>query len=235
VPDAPAALPADRPAFVAIVVDDLGRRVEDVDELASLGIDLSYAVLPFEARTREVVARLRERRAEILVHLPMEPGGSADPGPGALRLDMKSVELARRTAAAIEAVPGAVGVNNHMGSALSADGPAMAVILEEIRARELFFLDSRTSPSSVGFSHARNAGIPVARRDVFLDFVLEPDEIRVQFRRLLSIARDEGAAVAIGHPHPDTLAILREEVPRAVRAGYRFVPVSYLLLRTGGE
>jgi polysaccharide deacetylase 2 family uncharacterized protein YibQ len=231
----PAAPAPGRPAYLALVIDDLGRRLEDVDELEALGVELSYSVLPFEARTAEVVARLRRGGEEILLHLPMEPDGEADPGPGALRREMSERELARHTRAALEAVPGAVGVNNHMGSALSADERAMSAILSQIGGRGLFYLDSRTSAESVGFDLARRSGIAAARRDVFLDGVLESAAIRGQFRRLLEVARAEGAAVAIGHPHPETLAVLRDEVPKARALGYRFVPMSYLVERTGGE
>jgi hypothetical protein len=234
--DSPAGgLAPDRPVYVALVIDDLGRSLDDVEALRELDIDLTYAVLPFEARTAEVVSRLQRSGVEILVHLPMEPGGTANPGPGALLRGMGDAELARRTVAALDAVPGAVGVNNHMGSALSADLRAMDVILEQLRDRELFYLDSRTSAVSVGFDLARGSGMAAVRRDVFLDGELEPAAIRGQFYRLLEIAREQGAAVAIGHPHSETLAILREEVPRALALGYRFVPVSYLLERTGGE
>jgi polysaccharide deacetylase 2 family uncharacterized protein YibQ len=231
----PRAPVAERPAFIALVIDDLGRRLEDVDALAALGVDLSYSVLPFEARTAEVVARLRRDDAEILLHLPMEPDGAADPGPGALRRSMDEAELARRTRAALDAVPGAVGVNNHMGSALSEDDRAMGVILAQVGERGLFYLDSRTSAGSVGFELAHRTGVAAARRDVFLDGVLEAEAIRIQFRRLLEAAREGGAAVAIGHPHPETLAVLREEVPQARALGYRFVPVSYVVERTGVE
>ena len=239
--DEPVGLPAprppvaDRPAYVALVIDDLGRRLEDVDALAGLGVELSYAVLPFEARTADVVARLRRDGAELLLHLPMEPDGAADPGPGALRRSMDEAELARLTRAALDAVPGAVGVNNHMGSALSEDDRAMRVILTQVGERDLFYLDSRTSARSVGFELARRNGIAAARRDVFLDGTLEEDAIRGQFHRLLEVAREGGAAVAIGHPHPETLAVLREEITRALALGYRFVPVSYVVERTGGE
>ena len=217
------------------MIDDLGRRLEDVEALAALGVELSYAVLPFEARTADVVARLRRDDAEVLLHLPMEPDSAADPGPGALRRSMDEAELARHTRAALDAVPGAVGVNNHMGSALSEDDRAMAVILAQVGERDLFYLDSRTSAASVGFELARRNGIAAARRDVFLDGTLEEDAIRGQFRRLLEVAREAGAAVAIGHPHPETLAVLRDEVPRARALGYRFVRVSYVVERTGGE
>lgn len=219
-------------ASVALVIDDLGRSVQDVARLASLGVPVTYAVLPFESRTAEVVAELRRRGVEVIVHLPMEPSNGADPGPGALRLAMGRRELARATRSALDAVPGAVGVNNHMGSKLSADRPAMESVLRVVARRGLYFLDSRTSAESVGYTVARGLEMPAAERQVFLDPDLRPEAVRYQFRRLLEVARERGSAIAIGHPHPITLEVLEEEVPLALERGYRFVPVSYLLDRS---
>lgn len=214
---------------VALVIDDLGRSVEDLDTLRDLDVPISYAVLPFEEQTPQVASELRRRGAEILLHLPMEPAGAKDPGPGALRLGMTPEQLRQATLAALQEVPGAVGVNNHMGSGLSADERSMSTILGVIGARGLFFLDSRTSAQSVGYRVAARLGLPAAERQVFLDPDPSPDAIRHQFHRLLGLARTRGAAVAIGHPLPETLAVLAEEVPKAKALGYEFVPVSYLL------
>lgn len=217
---------------VALVIDDLGRSVDDLQALEGLGVPISYAVLPFEEQTPEVTAELRRRGEEILLHLPMEPAASAqDPGPGALRLGMTAEELRQATLAALQAVPGAAGVNNHMGSGLSADEPSMTTILGVLSSRGLFFLDSRTSARSVGYRVAARLGLPAAERQVFLDPDPAPEAIRAQFHRLLGLSRTRGAAVAIGHPLPETLAVLEEEVPKARALGYEFVPVSYLLDR----
>jgi len=216
---------------VALVIDDLGRSLDDLRALGGLGVPISYAVLPFEEHTADVVADLRQTGAEILLHLPMEPAGAKDPGPGALRLGMTPEQLRQSTLAALQAVPGATGVNNHMGSGLSADEPSMATILGVLSSRGLFFLDSRTSAQSVAYRVATRLGLPAAERQVFLDTDPSPEAIRAQFHRLLGLARTRGAAVAIGHPLPETLAILEEEVPKAKALGYEFVPVSYLLDR----
>ena len=216
---------------VALVIDDLGRSLEDLDSLRQLGVPITYAVLPFEVQTPEVVAALRRRHEEILCHLPMEPKSGGNPGPGALRAGMSPEELRQSTLAAIAAVPGAVGVNNHMGSALSADPGSMATILGVVASRGLYFLDSRTSAKSVGFRLATALGVPAAERQVFLDDDLRPEAVAGEFQRLLEVARSRGAAIAIGHPHPATLAILAAEVPRAQALGYRFVAVSALLDR----
>lgn len=219
-------------AAVALVIDDLGRSLADLDRLDRLGIAMTYAVLPYETLTAEVAAELRRRGVETILHLPMEPANGADPGPGALTREMAPAELALATRRALGAVPGAVGVNNHMGSGLSADPASMRAILGVIGERSLYFLDSRTSAESVAYAAARELDIPAAERQVFLDPDPRPDAVRYQFRRLLDAARERGAAIAIGHPHPATLAVLEEEVPLALEAGYRFVPVSYLLDRS---
>jgi uncharacterized protein len=215
------------------VIDDLGRSTGELAALAALGVPLSYAVLPFEEHTAAVVASLRERRQEILCHLPMQPGNGSDPGPGALLASMSEDGLAGATRAALAHVPGAVGVNNHMGSSLTTDPAAMGAVLNVLQQEGLFFLDSRTSRESVGYRVARSLGLPAAERHVFLDDDPHPDAVRAQFRRLLERAHVEGAAIAIAHPHPSTLLVLRDEVPQALAAGYTFVPVSFLLDRTG--
>ncbi len=221
-------------ARVAIVIDDLGRDVAVIERLATMapGAELSYAVLPFESRTSEVVEALRRHGAEVLLHLPMDPEGEADPGPGALSTAMSKRELAAATAAALAAVPGAVGVNNHMGSKLTADRAAMAAILGELRRENRYFLDSRTAAGSVGFEVARELGLPAANRDLFLDDDPEPGAIAAQFALLLARAREQGAAIALAHPRPSTLEVLAEQIPQAIAAGIEFVPVSYLLERS---
>lgn len=232
-PPAPEAVTAGGEALVALVIDDLGRSLGDLETLAALGVPLSYAVLPFESRTPEVAAALADRGAETLVHLPMEAGGGADPGPGTLRTTMSTSELTAATRRALAAVPGAVGANNHMGSVLSADERAMRAVLGVLAEHDLFFLDSRTSAETVAYRTAVDLGIPAAERQVFLDPDPRPDAVRAQFHRLLALARQRGAAIAIGHPLPATLAVLADEIPRARALGYRFVPVSYLLDRPG--
>ncbi len=217
------------------MIDDLGGDVDDLRPLLALGVPLTYSVLPFEEQTPQVVAALRQRRAEILLHLPMEPVHGQNPGPGALLQGMSDGELREKTEAALKAVPGAVGVNNHMGSLLSSEEGPMNAVLGVLAARGLFFLDSRTSAESVGYKVAISLGVPAAERQVFLDGDPSPAAIHTQFQRLLNLARTKGAAIAIGHPHPETLAALTREVPKAVAAGYEFVPVSYLLTRAGGE
>lgn len=231
-PQAPAAPPPRSSGHLALVFDDLGRSVAEMETVAALGVPLTYSVLPYEAATAEVAAALRGRGVEILLHLPMTASNGHDPGPGTLHPAMSPAALAAGTRRALQQVPGAVGVNNHMGSELTRDSAAMEPILRALHEEEMFFLDSRTSAESVGYRLARGLGLPAAERQVFLDPDPEPEAIRGQFRRLLELAAERGAAIAIAHPHPQTLAVLREEVPRALAAGFEFVPVSFLLDRS---
>jgi hypothetical protein len=216
-------------APIAIVIDDLGRSVEVIDELRAFGVPLTYAILPFETRTAAVAARLAELGEEVLCHLPMEAQHGEDPGPGALVETMSKGEIHDATKLAVDAVPGAVGVNNHMGSAFSEDPDAMGAVLDVVRKRGLFFLDSRTSAASVGYSLAREAGVPAAERKVFLDGDRAPAAIRHELHRLFALANRGEPAIAIGHPYPETLAVLAEEIPRALEAGYRFARVGELM------
>ena len=216
---------------LALVIDDLGRSLQDLDTLAALGVPITYAVLPFEIRTAEVVSELRRRRAEYLCHLPMEAKSGANPGKGALLLNMSPSELESATRKALAAVPGAAGVNNHMGSGLAADRGAMNTVVSVMADEGLYFLDSRTSKETLGYTMARQMGVPAAERQVFLDNQRDHQYIRGQFAEFLKAARARGGAIAIGHPYPETLEVLAESVPLAAAEGFEFVLVSALLDR----
>ena len=218
--------------LVAIVIDDLGRSLDEIRALVQLDVPLSYAVLPYETRTAEVTEALDRDHQEILVHLPMAPASDKNPGPGALSAGMKPAELSMATQRALDRIPPAAGVNNHMGSELTVDRRAMATVLRVVASREMFFLDSRTSPATLGYRLARELGMPAAERHVFLDTDSAPEAVRDQFLLLLELAREQGGAIAIGHPYPATVAVLAREIPSALEAGFTFVPVSFLLDRS---
>lgn len=171
-------------------------------------------------------------RREILVHLPMQPVDypATDPGPGALLVGMGRDEVRQAVDHALAAVPGARGLNNHMGSAATADRPLMDLLMAELHERGLRFVDSLTTPRSVAYRAAREAGVPALRNRLFLD-VDHQDEaaITAALATLVAAAREGGRAVGIAHPHPATAAVLARELPRYAAAGVRFVTVSELL------
>ncbi len=218
-----------KPIRLALVLDDLGRDLAELERIERLPRPIAIAVLPGERRSREVATRAQAAGLELLCHLPMEPEGSENPGPGALKVGLSAEELERRTLLFLQEVPGARGVNNHMGSRFTRDEAGMRVVLRVLAQNDLFFLDSWTHPGSVGPRLAGELGVPFRVRDVFLDDDQAPSAVAAQFRRWLDIARRRGTAVAIGHPHPTTLEVLERELPRALRQGYELVALSNIL------
>ena len=220
---------------VSLIIDDLGEQFEAGERALALPGQVAYAFLP---ATPHAVAQARRAHAsgrEVLLHLPMEhPGGKLYP----LGLSQKTPreELVRRFATALASVPYASGVNNHQGSLLTERREPMSALMREIRAAgRLYFVDSRTSIRSVAYDAARQAGVPAARREVFLDALREPVAIARAWQQTLSIARKRGTALAIAHPYPETLALLAAELPGLKSAGVRLVPPSELIRLRGSD
>lgn len=168
---------------------------------------------------------------EVMLHVPMEPQGFpvVDPGDDAIFVRQTDDELRGEMKKLLDRVPFATGANNHMGSRFTEDERAMAAVMGTLHERGLFFVDSLTSGHSVGAVTARRAGVPVLRRDVFLDNVAEVAQIRNEIRRLAVKAGRSGSAVGICHPYPETFQALREELPKLAGQGVKFVKVSALL------
>jgi uncharacterized protein len=225
---------------VALVIDDLGQRVTGPDAaLLALPVPLTLAVLPGRPHSRAVAALAAGRpgsdgqsQRDLFLHLPMEPQGypGIDPGPGALLVGQAPAEVAARLEQGLASVPGAIGVNNHMGSAATADTLLMEALMSELASRGLRFLDSLTTPHSVAWQAARRAGVPCARNRLFLDVDhTDEDAVSARLAELVAVARRSGQAIGIAHPHPATAAVLTREIPLYVEDGVRFVTVSELM------
>ncbi|MDH4322248.1 MAG: divergent polysaccharide deacetylase family protein [Desulfobulbaceae bacterium] len=216
----PAAPPAPRrakaePAAVrfVLVIDDMGYHQKIGDALLDLPLDITFAFLPFAPHTESQLAQARARKRDILLHLPMEATDKKwDPGPGALFTDMDQATMHRITLDDLAAIPDAIGVNNHMGSRFTENEPAMRDFLVLLQQRGLFFLDSLTSPHSVGFSVAGDLGMLAMRRNVFLDNQQDKELIKKQLDSLILLAEKQGIAIGIAHPHQATLEALRDFV-----------------------
>ncbi len=220
---------------VAIVIDDVGFQEEPTLGFARLGLPITFAVLPHQRYSAGLARRLRSMGHEVILHLPMEPLGypARDPGVGSVREGMSATEIASVVGADLLEVPGAIGLNNHMGSRATADPELMRAVLQVCGERGLYFLDSRTTPETVAYHLALRMGVRAAKRDVFLDDRRERTYIEGQVRSLLAKARLEGSAVAIGHPDAITLDALRRSADLLSGAGVRVVPAS--ALATGDE
>jgi polysaccharide deacetylase 2 family uncharacterized protein YibQ len=222
-------------AYVAIVIDDLGLDRARTARLASLPGPLTLSFLSYAPDIDGQSREARARGHEILLHMPMEPEGRDDPGPGALRMSLSDDDIRARTAAALDRLPLALGLNNHMGSRFTRDPRALRPVLEELAGRGLLFLDSRTSGASVGFDLARRLGVAAAGRDVFLDNEIDARAIRTQLAELERVAARRGAAVAIGHPHEATIDALAQFVPEMLGRGMQLVGVSAIVRQRARE
>ena len=222
--------PSDGRPRIAIVIDDLGLSAARSRRVAALPAPLTLAILPYGRAAVAMAREFRARGHEVLVHLPMQPGrASADPGPQALTVDLDDAELARRIAWNLDRFGGYVGANNHMGSRFTRDPAGMLTVIAELKRRGLLFLDSRTTPATVGALVAERLGVPGLERDFFLDSEGPTSDVAAVLRQVEQRARRTGRAIAIGHPFPVTLQALRLWLPAARAAGFQIVPISALI------
>lgn len=218
---------------VAVVLDDLGYDEHALETLARWETPLAVAVIPGAPHSDRAVALAKEKRWDLLVHLPMEPESGPSEADAIGTRDDDAV-LRARVLASLARVPGAIGLNNHQGSKATADPRVMRAVLAVVKEKGLFFLDSRTTNASVAAREAASMGVPFLARDVFLDDVAAeaaakggvPEALEAAWKRALDLAAKNGQAIVIGHPRRETLAFLgpkldapgnKEGTPRVLR------------------
>jgi polysaccharide deacetylase 2 family uncharacterized protein YibQ len=215
---------------IGIIIDDLGYDPFIFESFLKLDIPLAFSVLPLAPYTQSITGKAGRVGRELILHLPMEPADypRVNPGPGALLTTMRDAKIRATIRRDLEEVPGVCGVNNHMGSLFTTRRDKMAVVMSELKKRDLFYIDSRTTTETVASELAEEIGVPVASRSVFLDNDLSFTVMRFQMERLLGIARHSGAAIGIGHPNMETLNLLRDYHDK-LKTRVRVVPVSELI------
>lgn len=216
---------------VAIVIDDLGEENHLSQELLDLDAPVTFSILPFAPYSKKLAAEAHVRGKEVILHLPMEPHGypKTRPGEGVLLHEMTDQELRLQVSRDIGAIPHIAGVSNHMGSRMMEDSGRLRIILSELKRRGLFFLDSRTSSQSVGYETAQAIGLRAAGRTLFLDHSQAEGDIRENLQRLAQFSLSSGKAVGIGHPHPSTIRVLKEMIPKMKEKGIDLVPLSAVM------
>ena len=215
---------------LAIIIDDLGNDRAAGRSVISLRFPLTVSVLPQLPFSAELAEEAYRRGDQVLLHLPMQAeSGVMAPELTELRVGMSAPQVRSALAGMLETVPHVVGVNNHEGSRATSDPALMDALMPALRERGLFFVDSRTTAATVAYGAAERAGIAAASRKVFLDDTPERDAIRKQLATAVADALRDGSAIAIGHPHPETIAALAEEVPSLEARGIRLVFASNLV------
>jgi polysaccharide deacetylase 2 family uncharacterized protein YibQ len=218
------------PPAIAIIIDDLGKQLGSGQRVVALPGPVACAFLPRERYTVPLADAAHHSGKEVLLHLPMDSVDGRRLDEGAVTLDMTEEAFSRTVRANLALVPHAIGINNHMGSLLTRHPGHMFWLMREMLGRQpLFFVDSRTTVATVARQVAQENGVPSIDRNVFLDNELDEAAIAFQFDRLLRLARRQGTALAIGHPHRETLALLEREIPKLRQQGLQLLPVSQLI------
>ncbi len=212
---------------VAIVIDDIGNNKSDL-KAALLPGNISFAVLPYTPYARAFALRAHHQKKQVLLHMPMEAVENERPGPGVVTADMTSAQIKLQLVNALDSIPYVSGVNNHMGSKLTQLPVPMQAVMETLAARQLFFIDSRTSEFSIAEQVADRLGVRASRRHVFLDNEVDERYLRQQFKQLLRLAKRHGEAIGIAHPYPETLHFLQQQLPQLQKHGIELVFVSEL-------
>ena len=213
------------PGTVAIIIDDMGSSVREADELMAIKLPLTFSIIPGLAHVKGVAEAAHVRGYQLMIHIPMEPRGYPQQRMEryGLLLSQSDEEIRKRLDGFLREVPYAKGANNHMGSRFTEDRGKMGTVLGYLKGKGLFFIDSKTTPLSVGNTLAREMGIENAGRNVFLDNVQDVEAIREQLEQLAEMARRKGGAIGICHPHKATIQALTAAMPELRKSGITFV------------
>ena len=220
---------------LAIVIDDAGNNLQELRPYLEFPGPLTFAVLPQLRHSARAAELARAHGHEVILHLPMAAVSGMNPGPGTISAELSEVEIRLLMELNFASISGAVGTNNHMGSAGTADDRIMDTVMAYLADNGKFFVDSRTTSSSVAATYASKHGVPFMARDVFLDHDRDPAAIRSALRQGLAVARRQGHAVLIGHSSVGEVAeALLEVYPQMQANGYELVPLSELVPFDGG-
>lgn len=215
---------------ISIIIDDLGNQRSSGLRAIELPGPITYAVLPHRPFTRVLARHAHRQNKEVMIHMPMEAENGKALGSGGLLHNMAQLQFKTAVRDNFDAVPHAVGFNNHMGSRLTASASRMRWLMQAAMFRDdLYFIDSRTTHLSVALKQAGQRNIRSASRDIFLDYRDDAQVVAEQLTKLVQQAQREGTALAIGHPYPATLAVLEQWLPFLQEQGVRLVPVSQLI------
>jgi uncharacterized protein len=226
----PSRNPAVASPRLAIILDDIGSDSAAAAQVFTLHYPITLSVLPLHEHSTAIAQEAHRRGYQVMLHLPMESVGDAGSEPRQIRAGMNSSQISSDLRGMLGSVPYAVGVNNHQGSLATSNPALMAELMPLLRQRHLFFIDSRTTAATIAFDAAQHDGVPCAFRNVpFLDDVQEAGAIRRQLELAVRGAKEKGEAIAIGHPHPETLQVLREMLPQVQADGVQLVHASALV------
>jgi len=209
---------------IYVVIDDVGNNLSDLEYFLKIKVPVTFAVMPDRTYSGQAVKILREAGFDVILHQPMEPVGNQDPGAGAIKSGMSKEQIYKVLEKNLESFPEISGINNHMGSKVTADKEAMTSVLSYLKAKGMFFLDSVTTDKSVAADIAKELGVPYAKRNaVFLDNENDESSITKAFLSGTQVASASGAAVMIGHVKSHLLVdVINDLTGELQDTGYTF-------------
>jgi uncharacterized protein len=212
-------------AYLSLIIDDLGQNLPRDRRVLALPGPVTTAIMPDTPHATEFAREAHRAGKIVILHMPMDPAT----GPFAWHPDLPIDELEKRLNAALKVVPYTAGINNHMGSRMTSQPAAMAWLMADLQSRHKFFVDSRTSARTVAAAEAQKIGLASVSRDVFLDDEQTEQAIIAQLQTAISLARKQGSAVMIGHPYPQTLAVLERELPKLKIQGIEWIDIKSMI------
>jgi len=225
------AKPAQQKAYLSLIIDDLGQNLPRDRRVLALPGPVTAAIMPDTPHATEFAREAHRAGKIVILHMPMDPAT----GPFAWHPDLPLDELEKRLNAAFKMVPYTAGINNHMGSRMTSQPAAMAWLMADLQRRHKFFVDSRTSAQTVAAAQAQEIGLASVSRDVFLDDERTEAAIFTQLQTAISLARKQGSAVMIGHPYPQTLAVLERELPKLKAQGIEWIDIKQMISVRGNR
>ncbi|MBT6130310.1 MAG: divergent polysaccharide deacetylase family protein [Candidatus Marinimicrobia bacterium] len=209
---------------IVLVIDDFGYRNDTVsDGFLELGVAITCAIIPGHEQSRKFAQKAIVAGQEVIIHMPMESNVKNRGEEGyKIKTGMTAEEIEWRMGEVLKDIPEAVGMNNHQGSKATTDGKVMSVVGSVLKRHGKYFVDSRTSSTTVGEKTMQSLGVPTARRHIFLDNDSDVKQISAQLDKLVKLAKKQGTALGIGHAKPNTLEVLKREIPVLIEAGFQF-------------
>ncbi|OOQ41952.1 hypothetical protein AO361_01780 [Pseudomonas fluorescens] len=218
-------------AYLSLIIDDLGQNLPRDRRVLALPGPVTAAIMPDTPHATEFAREAHRAGKIVILHMPMDPAT----GPFAWHPELPVDELEKRLNAAFKMVPYTSGINNHMGSRMTAQPTAMAWLMAALQRRHKFFVDSRTSAQTVAAAQAQKIGLASVSRDVFLDDERTEAAILTQLQTAISLAHKQGSAVMIGHPYPQTLAVLERELPKLKAQGIEWIDIRQMISVRGNR
>ncbi|MBE6444416.1 MAG: divergent polysaccharide deacetylase family protein [Alphaproteobacteria bacterium] len=225
-------IPSHKPPYfgkhpvIVIVIDDMGISLKRTADIASLKAPITVSFLTYGRNLDEQIQNSLKNGQEIMIHVPMEAKTAVDVAPDVLTTQMSNDEIKQNLLDMLQKFENVKGINNHMGSKLTEDYDRMKVVMEVLKSKGFYFLDSKTSPNSKAENAAADVGIAYAHRHVFLDNNNDKLYILGQLAKTEKLARKNGYAIAIGHPKTQTYAALKEWLPKIEKNGIKIIPLS---------